>query len=83
MGLKRQNIIELNGEQFPIAPIRSQGGLKRDIVRLVNNAPAPDRSCELTDFLMCLQAILDKHLDDGSKAIDRSRTKQAARRLKG
>lgn len=57
---------EHNGKEveFEAKDFRSQGGLKRDIVKLVLAAPTPDRGCELTDFLMCLQAILDKHLED-------------------
>ena len=57
---------ERNGEEveFEAKDIREQGGLKRDIVDLVLAAPTPDRECELTDFLMCLQAILDRHLED-------------------
>lgn len=68
-------------KEFEVADIRKQGGLKADILELVLEAPAPDRPCERVDFLMCLQAILDRHLEDDNTKIDRSRTKQASKRL--
>lgn len=69
-------------DKVPIKDIRKQGGLKRDIVTLVRQMPVPDRQCETTDFLMALQYVLDKHLEDDDKKIDRSRTKQAIKKLK-
>jgi len=63
--------IEFNGKQFEVAKIKNNSGLKRAIVELVLNAPSPDRECELTDFLMCLQAIINKYCkgDDFTKAL--------------
>lgn len=50
-----------SGKNYPAASIRSQGGLKRDIVAIVNDLAEPDDDCMLSDFLQVLQAVLDKH----------------------
>lgn len=53
--------LEVNGKTFPLGNIRKQNGLKRAIVDLCLNAPAPDDDCMLSDFLQALQYILDRH----------------------
>lgn len=55
------DFIETDTKKIPIKDIRSQNGLKREIVELVRAMPSPDRPCETTDFLMGLQFILDQH----------------------
>jgi len=54
-------IHDINGNNYLMSEIRKQGGLKRDIIELVLNLAAPDDDCMLSDFLMALQFVLDKH----------------------
>lgn len=49
------------GKRFDMAPIRKQDGLKRDIIELFLNLATPDDDCMLSDFLMALQFVLNKH----------------------
>lgn len=53
--------IDIGDEEIPIAELRNQGGLKRDIVELIRKMPTPDRECETSDFLYALQYVLDEH----------------------
>ena len=50
-----------DGKDFPMVKIRPQNGLKRDILDLVHAIGEPLDECSLTDFLMALQYVLDKH----------------------
>lgn len=52
-----------DGEEIPIAELRDQGGLKKDIIKLVRKMPSPDRECETTDFLYALQYVLNSHIN--------------------
>lgn len=52
----------MDGHKYPIAKtLKSQNGLKREIVDLCLNLSPPDDDCMLSDFLFALQHILDKH----------------------
>lgn len=59
---KNSSYMKVDGlGKVPLKETRSQGGLKRKIIKLVNHMPAPHRECETTDFLMALQHVLDEH----------------------
>lgn len=60
-GAEKIGIQGMNNKLYPIANIKSQGGLKRDIIELVLNLAPPDDDCMLSDFLHALQFVLDKH----------------------